>query len=1172
VAARSCRAPSSIATSHFAGDPYCTFLVHKQRLAALLDTGANVSLISYCCLQTVNILLEPSPVDIALCAADGRPIASSNIVGVARLPFSIGDREFNHTFFVLSETSHDLIVGLDFLLRIDAVLDFRNRRLSSGNVVFPISVVANSRPRWASVCVDARPPVSIAVETSLPPDLCDLVSRSTRDLEASAANAVRQLLLEYRSVFSDSEMGAKISQPVVIESTNTKPVSVPRRYMGPLKKQQLRQHIDFLSSRGLVEPSDSAYACCPVIVPKPSEADPHGTRFTVDFRPINKHLPNRYCVPPLWEDVVENLHGAKYWCRLDLRQAFHQLPLAECSRDLTSFYGPDGTKWRYKCLPMGLSVSPAVLQKCMQEEILVGLVGTILVVYQDDCLVWGESIEELLARLRKVLERFRKFCISVSAPKCDLMQRELKFLGRRLSNDGVSIDNSRIDSIRNFPRPTTRTEVRSFLSTCGFLRQHIADMSTLIEPLSALTSVNKPFVWSDKCEQSFVTLKAAFESPPVLAFPDFTLPFKLMCDASDVGLGALLFQTQGGIDRLIAAHSRLLSPAERNYTVMEKECLAIVFACDHFREYLLGAPFLVETDHQALLWLQSLKEPSKRMWRWIEKLSDFQFSIIHRPGRLNYADSLSRAVPQAPSSYQIDNNRCSSISVSSISIVDDFRLDPAELKADQLADPDLGVVLRHLTLGEPLPDNLNATATAFYRDHGEFVSIDAEGVAYTTLFDRLFPRRCVILPSKHIAHVLAVAHGAPVCGHLGRLKTLSRVRDYFWFPRCYSETRQFCRNCTVCAKRKATNQSTTVPLVPLRHEDAPFALVAMDVVGPINPASSHGHRWILTFHDAFSKLLVAYPLRSTKAPTIVAHLHRYVTDFEVPDALLTDRGTNVDSSLVKSFCDSFGIRKLRTSAYNPRGNSLVERSHRVMSDIIATCLDDSNPRAWDEALLNALRAYKTSQHEATGVSAHELVFGYPAKTPLKLLAGPNAGPLDTPSGSHKEQVTAKQQRISSLWQQASAGLDKAQSHRRKLNDQKANHSRFAVGDSVGIVIEDTDGKFGDRYTGPYLVRQVNNDINDYLVSPPGEPDSTLPWVNRRKLIAFPAAPDVIEAVPAQPVDIAPVEPRARPPEEGKGTKRLRPRATLRKPNRPGMVSIGLLSQFVRSIARSHRLY
>ena len=388
--------------------------------------------------------------------------------------------------------------------------------------------------------------------------------------------------------------------------------------------------------------------------------------------------------------------------------------------------------------------------------------------------------------------------------------------------------------------------------------------------------------------------------------------------------------------------------------------------------------------------------------------------------------------------------------------------------------------------------------------------------------------------------------------------------------------RKYVSHCATCTKRKASNLPARLPLVPLplplRYVDRPFACIAIDIVGPINPPSSSGHRWILTIHDLFSKLLVAYPLRSTTAATIVNCLDRYISDFEIPDVLVSDRGTNVDSALVHSWCRTFGIQKRTASARNPTGNSAIERSHRVMSDIIATITEGNNPRMWHEALPRALRAYKTSQHESTGVSAHELVFGYPAKSPLSLLAGPNAEPLDAPSGSPVAQAAAKRDRLARLWQHASAGLDKATEHRRR-KDSSARQQKFSVGDTVAIVVDEPSGKFADRYRGPFIVRAVSDSLNDYLVSPPGQPDETLPWLSLRKLVPHPPVEDTVHPQPSAapqahpPLDVSydsasvDLAPRRRPFAAGEGedleSRTLRPTNALRQPRRLGINLIRL---------------
>ena len=293
-------------------------------------------------------------------------------------------------------------------------------------------------------------------------------------------------------------------------------------------------------------------------------------------------------------------------------------------------------------MAMGLCNGVATFQRLM-EYILAGLNWQICLVYIDDIIVFSDSFESHLSRLSDVLDRISSHGLKVSPKKCCLFQKKVSFLGHIVSDEGIATDPSKVESVKTWPIPKTKRDVRSFLGTCSYYRRFIQDFAAIARPLHSLTEKNCTFKWTQECEVSFEKLKAALSSAPILGFPDMSKPFILDTDASGFGIGAVLSQIHDNKEVVISYFSKALSKAQRQYCVTRRELLAIISGVKNFHHYLYGSNFIVRTDHGALTWLLRFKNPEGQMARWLQTLSTYNFEVHHRPGRQHgNADGLSR--------------------------------------------------------------------------------------------------------------------------------------------------------------------------------------------------------------------------------------------------------------------------------------------------------------------------------------------------------------------------------------------------------------------------------------------------------------------------------------------------------------------------------------------------
>jgi hypothetical protein len=368
------------------------------------------------------------------------------------------------------------------------------------------------------------------------------------------------------------------------------------------------------------------------------------TRFCIDYRKINNVTrKDAYPIPRI-EDMLDALGGSQWFTTLDLASGYWQVEVDEASQDKTAFVTKYGT-YEFTIMPFGLTNAPATFQRLM-NKVLNGMLNRGVVVYLDDINIYTKTFEEHLEKLEEVFRRIKVAGLKIKPSKCKFAKSELTFLGHVISNKGILPDPDKIEKVKNFPRPTNITGIRSFLGLASYYRKFIKDFSALARPMNQLIKKNEPFVWTQEQEDSFNTLKQALISEPVLQYPDFDKTFYLMTDGSGKGFGAVLSQkNEKGKDYVIAYASQSIGGAKKNYSATELELAAAVWAIEKFYHYLAYKHFVLLTDHSAIKYLKSnpIKVQKGRLAKWSLRTQSYDFTIEHRAGKDNAnADALSR--------------------------------------------------------------------------------------------------------------------------------------------------------------------------------------------------------------------------------------------------------------------------------------------------------------------------------------------------------------------------------------------------------------------------------------------------------------------------------------------------------------------------------------------------
>ena len=372
-------------------------------------------------------------------------------------------------------------------------------------------------------------------------------------------------------------------------------------------------------------------------------------RFYVDFRQLNAATVKDAHPLHRIDDLLDALHGARWFSTLDLKSGYWQVPITKRDKAKAAFRTSSGQLYEFNQVPFGLCSAPATFSRLM-DRVLAGLHWETCLFYLDDIIVFSSTWEEHLTRVCQVFERLRHANLKLGADKCPFAGKEVSYLGHSVTEEGLLPDSSLLAAIREIPPSKTATEVRSFLGLAVYYRQYVKGFAAIAGPLHALTRKEAVFHWNAECQVAFDQLKHLLTTSPITAFPDFSQAFRLYTDASIAGLSAILAQVRDGKEHIICCASQALNQAEKAYPATKLECLAIVWVVAKFRPYLMAMPFEVYTDHYALQWLKMMRTGSALLHRWSAALEEYDFTVRHRPGKAqSHVDGLSQLpVDSAP--------------------------------------------------------------------------------------------------------------------------------------------------------------------------------------------------------------------------------------------------------------------------------------------------------------------------------------------------------------------------------------------------------------------------------------------------------------------------------------------------------------------------------------------
>ena len=552
--------------------------------------------------------------------------------------------------------------------------------------------------------------------------------------------------------------------------SNAKPYALHTARQVPIPlRHKVEKELNHMQSMGVISPVDKPSPWCAgmVVVPKPSG----DVRICVDLKPLNQNVLREYHPLPNVDETLAQLAGAEKFSKLDANSGFWQIPLAKKSRSFTTFITPFGRS-QFNKLPFGISCAPELFQKRM-STMLSGLQGVLCLM--DDVLVFGRDQEEHDKRLEAVLRRVQSAGVTLNPSKCEFSKNQIKFLGHIVNQSGVQADPAKTLAVLELPPPSNVKEMRRFVGMVHQLSKFIPNCADVIRPLTELLSSKHTWQWGTPQDEAFSKIKRLLTEPAVLTLYDPSTATKVSADTSSYGLGAVLLQKSNDQWKPVAYASRKLSETEKRYAQIEKEALALTWACEKFSSYIIGKTIDIETDHKPLVPLMSSKDLDTmppRILRFRLRMMRYSFHICHVPGKLLYvADTLSRA-PVSSKSTDNDAENLEGATEAFISaVVSHLPATPTcleQLRTSQSEDATLQQVFKYCEQGWPTKNSLDADLKPYWSVSDEL-----------SVHDQLLLRGSrIVVPSALREDILEKLHA----GHQGIVKTQLRAHTSVWWP------------------------------------------------------------------------------------------------------------------------------------------------------------------------------------------------------------------------------------------------------------------------------------------------------------------------------------------------------------------------------------------------------
>lgn len=727
-------------------------------------------------------------------------------------------------------------------------------------------------------------------------------------------------------------------------------------------RNRVEQMLTDLQSQGILKPVKFSNWASQIVLAKKKSGD---IRICCNFKTtINPQLYDDKRPIPRMDDILSRLGGNSYFSLIDLSGAYLQLELDSDSQELTTINTHVGL-FSHTRLPFGVKTAPSIFQSAM-DKILNGCVGADW--YFDDIIIRGRNLEECKDRTVNVLIRLRTHNVHANFEKCEFFKTQIEYLGFLITPVGVGPSPSKIEAIIKANPPHDLTSLRSFLGFLNFYSKFLPNLQSLLHPLRKLLEKKTPFQWSQKCQETFESLKQMIANSKILVHYDPTKSLVIVSDAGPYGVGAILNVIINNEERPCYMVSSSLSKAEQNYSQLHREALAIVFAVKKFHKYIYGYHVIIYTDCQALESLLSQKKDlgtiiNSRFLRWILFLSNYDLTIKYRPSKKTQnADALSRLPMNEPTTVQ-------EIFLNTVSL-NLFNSDPDQL----VSIKDIGkrthenhlckLLFNVIKEGWPSKDNVPNELISFYKFRLS-LDIDEDCIFYG---DRIF------VPPTLRQKILSMVHKE----HVGMVKSKKLIRTSVWWPKIDLDLEHFISSCKPC--QTFASRRNNAPLVSRNKSAFPFERIHLDHFYFEND-------WYLVIVDDFSNWCDVDYNRSCSTIYVIETLRRFMANFGLPKIVVSDNATCFTSEQFKNFLSYNGIAQETSPPYHPQSNGLAERYVGITKQNLRKSLSERKSGITvKHQLQNFLFMSHTTPLSDTDTSPADIIYNLKVKTPLLQLS------------------------------------------------------------------------------------------------------------------------------------------------------------------------------------------
>ncbi|WVZ92138.1 hypothetical protein U9M48_038225 [Paspalum notatum var. saurae] len=961
--------------------------VAGESLLALVDSGSTHTFIHQDTARRLQLPITERK-GMTVKVANGERVSSAGLC--AAMDVHIQDETFSLDCYVLTLDGFDIVLGVHWLKTLGPIIwDFTKLSMSFCR--------DGHRVHWQGL------------------------SDQTRRLQSiTAGEDLMQALLAAHSHLFDRPHQlppARRHDHRIHLLPDTPPVAIrPYRYPQLLKDEIERQCDDMLQE-GIIRESTSPFSS-PVLLVKKHDGN---WRFCVDYRGLNNRTVKDKFPIPVVEELLDELKGARYFTKLDLRSGYHQVQMHTEDIAKTAFR-THHSHFEFLVMPFGLTNAPATFQALM-NDVLKPYICRFVLVFFDDILIYSPSWADHLRHVKAVFQLLHQHQLFIKQSKCFFEEASVAYLGHIVSAVGVAMDPAKVAAVDAWPRPRTTRALRGFLGLTNYYRKFIAGYGAVARPLTDLLK-GSSFTWTADADHAFTVLKQALLTAPLLQLPDFSKRFVVDTDASGSGFGAVLHQGDGAI----AFFSRAVAPHHAKLQAYERELIGLVKAVRHWRPYLWGRAFTVRTDHWSLKFILDQRLTTIPQHTWVSKLFGYDLSVEYRPGKQNVAaDALSR------------------------------RDEDVSVAANAISGPSFDVfsALRSELAGHPSVVELQAQLRDGTAPAG-WSFTDGLLLFHGKVF---VPDDSTLWPS-----ILEAAH---TMGHEGSEKTLHQFRSSFFNEHANRLVRAYVQGCVTCQRNKTEHLHPAGLLQPLPVPSTVWSDIAMDFVEGFPKVG--GKSVILTVVDQFSKyahfIALGHPYSACSVAR--AFFDNIVRLHGLPCSIVSDRDNVFTSTFWTELLRLAGVKLLLSSAFHPQTDGQSEVTNHIIV-MYLRCLAGDRPRSWLQWLPWAEYCYNTSFQSTLRTTPFHVVYGRVPPTLLQY----------QPSLARAVAVDAQLRNRDEFLDEIKDRLCLAQDVMKTRADQHRRDISFTVGDwvwlrlhhrqAVGITVG-ARSKLGPRYYGPYKV-------------------------------------------------------------------------------------------------------